>query len=152
MLCSSHSKDIVDNERAAIVPCQVFWADASGSGQWNQFGFYQPTNQPTNLPIHPSKWAGMPIHHPLPTLSKHTLEHGDAPFLGALLLVGDSVFGLEMEPRCAGACVLCCVLAPAPCGPPVLAQPPVGVLPPTTMMWLLPPTMMWLPPLICFNH
>ena len=54
----------------------------------------------------------MPIHHPLPTLSKHTLEAGDAPFLGALLLVGDSVFGLEMEPRCAGACVLCCVLAP----------------------------------------
>ena len=49
----------------------------------------------------------MPIHHPLPTLSKHTLKAGDAPFLGALLLVGDSVLGLEMEPRCAGACVVC---------------------------------------------
>ena len=57
MLCSSHSKDIVDNERAAIVPCQVFWADASGSGQWNQFGPYQPTNQPANQPTSPSTQA-----------------------------------------------------------------------------------------------
>ena len=52
----------------------------------------------------------MPIHHPLPTLSKHTLEHGDAPFLGALLLVGDSVFGLEMEPKVrGGVCSVLCV-------------------------------------------
>ena len=67
-----------------------------------------PTNQPTNQPPHPPKQVGKYAHTPpLPTLSKHTLEAGDAPFLRALLLVSDSVFGLEMEPRCAGACVVC---------------------------------------------
>ena len=104
-----------------------------------------PTNQPTSPSTQACKWAGMPKHHPLPTLSKDTLEAGDAPFLRALLLVSYSVFGLEMEVR-GGVCCVLCVGPPAPCGPPVLVQPPLGVLPPPTMMWLLPPTIMWLPP------
>ena len=65
-----------------------------------------PTNQPTS-PSTQASGQVCPYTTPYPLCQNILLKLDDAPFLRALLLVGYSVFGLEMEPRCAGACVVC---------------------------------------------